>query len=432
MKYARTFIVLLTLAAIFSPAGAVRAQDDAGGTIAAQAPMFVQPSEGQEVFVPDPQVRPYIAARLELRPDATIPDGDVKVKNVCRWQDSDAAFLAPVAELSITHMTDNQVYARISLDQLRATLRDAGMNLALVRIGGATLCLVNRSGPLGRDRVALDGWADAHQAGQAVQAGATETPPPPQRSPGAPGDGDNLAGAPRMAAPAATGPGNSLRNVLATDLARHLELDPASIEMSFNASDDKVLNLAGPYFQFEIAPRRDRLLTDLCWDVGIVAGGERHSATINATARVWETQIVLVKPLAYRQVIRDQDVEEKRMLAEQLPPEPLLSKAQAVGQEAARELKPGVVLTSSLVSPAMLARPGQLITVNVIRGRMKITAVAKAIDGGSYGQAVRARNDIDPTQVFEVTLTGPQEGTIVGEQNSIEENRPTPIAAAAN
>ena len=69
----------------------------------------------------------------------------------------------------------------------------------------------------------------------------------------------------------------------------------------------------------------------------------------------------------------------------------------------------------------LLAKPGQLVTVRVTQGAVKITTVAHALEGGSFGQSIHVRNDADPPQTFDVTLTGPQEGTVA----------PAPTAVAA-
>jgi hypothetical protein len=66
-----------------------------------------------------------------------------------------------------------------------------------------------------------------------------------------------------------------------------------------------------------------------------------------------------------------------------------------------------------MVSPVLLAQPGQLVTVTVVQRSFKITTVARSMENGSFGQIIRVRGDTDPTLQYAVTLTGPQEGTVV-------------------
>ncbi|MGA2229764.1 MAG: flagellar basal body P-ring formation chaperone FlgA [Tepidisphaeraceae bacterium] len=371
-----------------------------------------------EKFVPDSTVNlhSFAGGSLVLRGDATVPTGAVKVKNICRWPDADAPFFAPVADLTVVHLPPGRPYGKVTIDQVRDTLRDAGMNIALVDFGGAATCAVTESGEQIEEQTALADWADSASQ-QAIAAGATFPMTQPSST---------------SAAIVAASPIRSLRQILTDDLCRRDALAPDSVEITFNSADDKVLNLAEPYFTFEVTPRQVRALANLAWDVTIVAGAERHKAMISASARVWQTETILEKPLAYGQIIGDGDLQEKRVLTDQTIGEPLLTKDQAVGQGASRDLKPGTVLTSSMVDPALLARPGQLITINVVHGSFRITAVAKAIEGGSMGQTIRARSDVDPTQQFEVTLTGPQQGVVTGSGAENQLKNPSPIAAAAN
>jgi flagella basal body P-ring formation protein FlgA len=317
-------------------------------------------------------------------------------------------------------MPDGQLNANITIDQIRSTLGDAGINLAVVTFGGATSCAVNRIESPVDAKNELDEWVDARQAVPASQTQSPQTSPAPAVAP------------PPAATSSNTAPLHSLRDILTSDLCRRLELDPATVQIAFNSADDKVLNLAEPYFEFEVSPRRVRILNDLAWEVTIVSNGQRMKATILASASVWQTEAIMVNPVDFQQVIRDEDVQEKRTLSNQLPTEPLLTKAQAVGQQAARVLKPGTILTSRMVDPAMLAHAGQLITVNVVHGTMRITAVAKALEDGCYGQTIKARNDVDPTKTFEVTLTGPQEGTVTGATRTGDSRILSPLAEGAN
>ena len=272
-----------------------------------------------------------------LRPDATVPAGDVKLKNVCRWSDADAAAFAAVADLTVARLPANRGCASVTIQDLRATLRDAGVNLALVSVAGATACAVNRADVAADDRAALQDWIDSHAAPAAAVApaapiapsdpGAAASPRPPEAS--APAIPESVALSPAAARPVTAAdakPFPVLRDLLAADVATRLQLDPAAVQMTFSPADEKVLNLAEPYFKFNLTPRRVRDLGEVSWEVLILAGDTTQKVTVDATARAWQTQSVLGRPLAYRQVIRDEDVVEKRALVDRLPDEPLLAR----------------------------------------------------------------------------------------------------------
>ncbi len=110
-------------------------------------------------------------------------------------------------------------------------------------------------------------------------------------------------------------------------------------------------------------------------------------------------------------MIRPGDVAERRILIDRLSDEPLLTLDQCLGEQAARDLKPDTILTARMVDPVPLAKPGQLITINANQGMIHIRTVARAVEGGSFGQTIHVKNDVT-NESYDVVLTGPQEGLI--------------------
>jgi flagella basal body P-ring formation protein FlgA len=187
--------------------------------------------------------------------------------------------------------------------------------------------------------------------------------------------------------------------------------------MNFRPEDESVLNLSEPSFRFEIDPLRARNLGDVAWDVTILAGGESHRVTINAEGRAWQQQLVLARPVDARQVIQPDDVIERRTLVDSLPNDPLLTRDQLANEQSAENLKPGTVMTARMVDALPLVRSGQFVTVTIQQGGVQIKTVATAMESGGYGETIRVRNE-ETREVFEVTLTGPQEATM----NSVSGN----------
>jgi flagella basal body P-ring formation protein FlgA len=99
------------------------------------------------------------------------------------------------------------------------------------------------------------------------------------------------------------------------------------------------------------------------------------------------------------------------VLVDNLDDYPLLDVKQVVAQQAARELKPGTVMRAKAVQPVPLARSGQFVTVTLSRGSVTVKTVARAMEEGSYGQTIRVKNE-GTKDVYQVTLTGPQEATM--------------------
>lgn len=321
------------------------------------------------------------AGTLEMRAEATVFGPEVRLKQVCRWGEGDAKVFGDVGDLVVTRVADGG--ATIQLAELRELLRDAGVNLARVRFAGPVNCVVTRA----------DGGEKVSDLPRAVPATAPTT---------------------RAAeAEALEGPVVSLKERLTRDLADRLQLPIDSLQISFNAGDEKFLNLTEPQFQFTIEPRRVRNLGTVSWEVTAGAGGATAGkpVVVTATARAWQNQLVANRPISGRQIIRPEDVIEKRALVETLPDGPLATREQVVGQLASLDLKPGTVLNGRMVQALPLARVGQLVTVTVQMGAVQIRTVAKAMDEGTYGQTIRVRNE-GTKEIYQVTLTGPQAGVV--------------------
>ena len=54
--------------------------------------------------------------------------------------------------------------------------------------------------------------------------------------------------------------------------------------------------------------RRIRNLGDVTWDVTILSGDASQRATVSATARMWQDQLIVRKPIAYHQTIRAEEL----------------------------------------------------------------------------------------------------------------------------
>jgi flagella basal body P-ring formation protein FlgA len=372
----------------------------------ASAPAIVGGAGGdQDHFVPDPSGS-GVGATLELRAEATVYGPDVKVRQVCRWSNADSAACAPIADLVLVHMKGAIPFESISLDEVRQTLHDAGVNVAMIRFAGPTSCTVTRSDVKYDEQTALQQWIAAKQG--KVLASDTQ----PAVALVDPAKGKTMAGGARGAdAGAVAAKPTTLAELLTQDLSVRLSVPVDQLQVNFNPEDQALLNLAEPQFKFNIEPRRVFGLGDVSWDVTVVADSGKQKATVAATARAWQTELSLVRPLAHREVIQATDLIQKRILVDRLPNEPLLTADEAVGQEASQELKPGELLTTRMVEAMPLAKVGQLITVDLDQGTIHIKTIARAMEGGSYGQSIKAKNEATG-DMYEVTLTGPQEGTI--------------------
>jgi flagella basal body P-ring formation protein FlgA len=181
--------------------------------------------------------------------------------------------------------------------------------------------------------------------------------------------------------------------------------------MSIDPKDTNLLNLSEPTFHFELEPQRLRDLGRVSWDVSILTGKSTQKVTVSGEARAWEQQIIVAKPASAGQLLRDEDISERRALVDHVDDDAVLTRSQVVGQLAARDLRPGTVMTARLVKSVPLAQVGQYISVKLTQGGIEVQTVAKALETGGYGESIRVKNE-QSNEIFTVTLTGPQTGVM--------------------
>jgi flagella basal body P-ring formation protein FlgA len=359
---------------------------------AAEAAVVAQPPER---FVPA-SAQMSGAGTLELRADATVYGPSIKLKQLCRWSDSDAAAFASVSELVVARFDNGKTSKGLSLDEIRSTLSDAGVNLAVIRFAGATACTVTRGDTVAPADNSLQQWIDEKQAAVQPSALAPATQPALVST---------LSG--QSGADVECNPFHTLRQRLMIDLSQRLNLPIEKLQVSFDPKDTNLLNLAEPNFRFDVQPRRVRDLGEVSWEVSILTDAGDKKVTVIAHARAWENQLTISGPVAYKQVLRDENVSERRLLVDHLDDTPLLTKEQIVGEAASRDLQTGTVMNARMVEAVPLAKPGQYVTVTLNQGTVQVKTVAKAMEEGSFGQSIKVRNEATK-DVFDVTLTGPQ------------------------
>ena len=315
------------------------------------------------------------AATAALRSEASLTGDEIRLRDVARWSADDRATLDPIADLVVAHFGVGVGVRNLALGELKTLLKDAGVNLATIDFVGPLGCRVSRS-----DLV----MSSAKKLDQAAAAEANAPVPP--------------------AADAVATGGRTLRRVLAEDLANRLNLPADDIQLSFKPTDDAVVSKPEPAGGFTLRSQRTGNLGDVSWVVTL--GGQR--VFLSGSARAWRQQVVLNNAVPARSAIEAGDVTEKRQLIDNLPPDPPLTLDRTVGQAASRDLKPGQVVTSSMVMALKLVSQGQDVTVDTRAGGIRLTTAARALTDGAIGQTVRLRNE-STREVFNAVVTGPKQ-----------------------
>jgi flagella basal body P-ring formation protein FlgA len=355
---------------------------------------------------------------IQMIRSVEVSGNDIRVRQVARWSDADSVGFSSIADLVIDHF-DDSVQRRISLDELRSTLSGAGVNLSKVRFAGNTSCLVTRGTvpeikPPADDREVVQQWIE-----QKNKPDAAEAPAPVKAA---------AELKPDVAGDSADAQYHTLREVILADLAQRLNLPSDDLQVTFDQKDRSFLNLTEPMFQFQLEPRRLADLGKVSWDATIIDGKTQRKLTINAEARCWEKQLVVARAISYRQVLRDDDFIERRRLVDHVEYDPLLTRRQIVGQQAARDLKPETVLTARMLEPIPLVRQGDVVDVTLCTGGIQIRVAATAMESGCYGQSIRVRNE-ENKSIYVVTVTDSKTG-VVGGKGGAAEAKDDAVAAA--
>ena len=109
----------------------------------------------------------------------------------------------------------------------------------------------------------------------------------------------------------------------------------------------------------------------------------------------------------------EEDLLERRVLADRLSSQAPLRKEQAVGQQAGRDISPGMPLANGMVEAVQMVKLGGLVTVTVFNGRIQLKWIAEAREHGALGQSIRVRKP-NTREEFSVVVTGPQQAQLVG------------------
>ena len=320
--------------------------------------------------------------RSQIRPNGT----KVTLGDVCRWSERDQIAMEPLAGLVLTRLGDapGAPPRRISLEEVRSALRDAGVNVANLQFSGAAMCVVS-------PEAAID------------PTDAPTTQP--------------VAGPLPMIADA---PQTPLKDLLLADLHERLGMSAQQMQIDFDAKDQQMLAMTTPRNRFDFDGAQTAAGSGkVSWTVQIKTDAGERQAMICARARSWEDQLVLTRPLSRGQAFLKSDVAPRRALVEQPTTNPLTAADQILGHIAAKKLQTGDVLCADDMQSPPIVTSGQTITVTLNLGAAgAVQTVATALDDGVNGSTVRARNEVS-RQIYHVHVTAPGAGDVTDQPTDV-------------
>lgn len=356
------------------------------------------------------------AAALEMRGEAAILGDAVHLKQIARWSQTDQAFFEELGEMTVTRFEPGQHELTVNLDAVRTMLEGAGVNEGQISLRGPLSVKVRR----------LD--ADAPYA----KKPRTEEPktldaflaqPPATRPAAAPKPLDPIdAVLPAATAPAQTvttipdleqqAAGYSLRLALSQYLADRINLPVEDLEISYPASFEKVLGLTGPAYSWRITTFRSAHLGSVTFRVTLMNGASTRQIEISGMARAWQKQLRVAQPVLAGSILREADVEYKRVLIDAAPEQMPVRREFALTMQAKRDLRQGELLTVSVLNPVVLVKKNQYMTVIARVGTIEMKSVGISKDDGAYGTPVHVELLVEGREKREViaTVSGPNEG----------------------
>lgn len=344
---------------------------------------------------------------LELQPQVEVDGQEATLQQVCRWPASQAKEMQPYARIVVAKTSANGDFAALDMKQLRFELANAGLNMANLRLGGASQCEIHQAAPQ-----ASNGRVREVPAWPPMDGGPAPSAPAEAAAPVAKTPSTAPAPATQPVADSAAPDGNNrlLREILIDELASRCGIPADQLYVEFPAASEASLALAESQCNFRIETRRRSLGAQL-WEVQWDKGGATQHASITASAKVWETRQVAIRPLQTRQLIREGDIEERRVLTDRPSGDPLLNRYQVVGQLASRDIRVGTALSAYMICPMPLVTCGQTVTLTSRAGSVQAMMLAKALENGAYGQTIKVRNETTKA-VMQVKVVGPQEAEV--------------------
>ncbi|MEM8782167.1 MAG: flagellar basal body P-ring formation chaperone FlgA [Planctomycetota bacterium] len=299
---------------------------------------------------------------------------------------------------SLIVVPDGPIADRVTLADVRSSLRQAGVNLGLLTLRGFAECeLLRDAEPAAIDEVRPSG----------VQPSPGSVP---------------QAAAALPAAPLDLRDASTVRGLIEARVRAALNLPAEQVVCIFDGRDDATINQSTLGAAFEIEPIGDVRLGRMNFRVKRTAGfGEPTRETVGVRVG-WKTRVVT----ATRDIAKHERLSEANLALVEVTLErgldgELFALEAVRGAVAAATVRAGrPVLREDLGRPTLVKR-GQAVTVRVRRGNFEMTTTAFADHDAALHEPVTLRNQARrtrDTQTFRAYVTGPARVTVRPENPS--------------
>lgn len=315
---------------------------------------------------------------------------------------ADTVRLADVASLQgfrpepFTQMSDLVVHAApraggellVRVGDVRSTLQESGVNMASVRIIGASRCKVSKPRPPRAPRPDIAEQKKPRSAAPPYSEGVRRSAPP-----------------------------GTLESAMLQYIEARVAPKEGRIEVRFGASSQRALELRESEFRFVIHPSEgahaDRKLGLRSYRVDVLRGDEIvETVPVVAEVTLLRDVVVARKPINRGQTIAGRQLQIKERRFDDLSKIGITDLSAALGKQANQFVREGEMLMPDSVETAPIVLRGEAVTIWHRGSGLSIKTSGKALEDGRLGSQIRVHRDGTKRreQIIDAIVTGP--GTV--------------------
>ena len=313
------------------------------------------------------------AGNIRIRPSALIDHDQIRLADVAVIEGFAADQLSEVQELVIADAPPFGQSKLITLNDVRAKLAGAGVNMAVVYLKGASRCVVRRPAEM-----------------------------PPEHD------------APQDAVARKIGSKQSLQAQIQRFIDGRLAEYGGEAEVGFRRTPASLLALSGPVYTFEIETRSNRKLGTFELLVTIRHGSaEPQIQKVAVEVALKKNVIVAINPITRGQTITRADIMTEQRSFTKLEHIGMTKPATVIGQEAKRTIRMGDMIKAGDVKSKILVKRNDLVSIRSVRNGIAIESTGKALDNGALGDSIEVRNE-GSEETFWAQVTGLRQAEALG------------------
>ena len=322
---------------------------------------------------------PVAAGTIRVWPTAVTTGDRVHLADVAELQGLDIETRERLSALEVGSAPEAGGSKYISLDAVRAALRDSGFNLADIRVQGASQCAVSRPGNRVTDPQIRADSATRKAALMAVGTAAVEGP----------------------------GKTDTLRQTVIDFINQELQRYGGAAEVTFDRTSDQVLELSGPEFHFQVRRRGGGPLGITPLEIDVFSG-EKMVQTVPLVVQVRLNRGLLTARRAINQDarIRAEDVDVTVVTLTRLDQPGMDDVTAVIGQRAKRFIPVGMKIAADMLESVPLVRRGELVTLEAAVGGISVVTAAKADADGRLNEVIRVRGLEGRREEFDAIVVG--------------------------